>query len=331
MNTPVLGTAAAVLGANVLFFVGATVILGFYGWKSYRRRRTEPMLLLTLAMTFLTWMEAPYDWGMFVTYHPDFPRIPGWGAAELAGLSDKGPFGLTHAGLPWMAIPGYPFYWVVPLVFSVGLAKWLTRRYGFVYPRALLMAGLATGFAWDLFWNIVGTRVGVWRIAHVPWGLGVFQGSKYQITLGTSLTSGIFVMGCAYLFGRVDDRGDDLLRQWARRRASRSRKLNLLHLGATVLYVHLLYALMMFPHLATNAWGLTTNAAREPLFAGMQNQWTPPVHDGPLGFALIVGATVVYVLVALFLVNRYDPLISRMQLGAQGPRGSKRDRQFQPA
>ena len=307
VTSQVFAVEPVVVGTNILFIVGASSMLGFYGWRSWQNKRIQPMLIFTLAIALLTWMEAPYNWGIFLTYNPGFSRIPGWGGPELAGLSDGGPFGLTHGGLAWVAVPGYPFYFVIPLVISVGVAKRVALRRRASFPKSLLIVGFATGFLWDMGFEMVATRTGLYRFSHVPWGLGLFEGEVYQTSLGTSLAAGVFLMGCAYLFGRVDDQGDDPLRRWARRRAGGNRAAGVVHFASTVLALHLLYAGMLLPHLATNAFGLTTEAAKRPIFEGVLNQASPSPHAGPLGFAIIVGAAAACFSAAYWLVGRYDP------------------------
>jgi len=104
--TPVmkLGIAFAYLGG--LTFVA----LGVY--RSIRRGRVDPLLLVCISAISFSWIEAPYDWAMYAQFPPALPRMPSWW-----------PMNLTWGGLPAPVPPGYISYFVLPAVIAAFVGR----------------------------------------------------------------------------------------------------------------------------------------------------------------------------------------------------------------
>ena len=266
-----------VLVVNVVFAVGTVLILGYYGWRSYQRRRIEPMLMLSLALTCLMLTESPADWAFFCQFNPAFGHLPDWF-----------PLNITHGGLPWMAIPAYAFVWAIPIVAARGLAKRISVA-SWTYGQRLMLCGFVVGFAWEGTMEILATRLGAWRFAYVPWGLSLFSGTIYQMTFTVTIMSSIFLMACTFIIGLRDANDDDVLLKWARIRTSTPRSRGWLYFAALVVYVHVFYLAPLVPVFAVNVFGLTGTRAPGPLFDDI------PIQDSPNGTSPIAGFLVLVI------------------------------------
>lgn len=289
------------LVTTLAFALGAAAMLGWYGWKSTRRGRVVPMLILALAMIPLFWQEAPGDWAFFAEYNPNFAHVPHWG-----------PLGATYGGLPVIAIPGYPFYFVPPMVMALALAKRMSRPRGWAYWQRLLAAGLVVGFLWDVVFEIVATRFGIWRESYTPWGLTLWGGTRYQMTVAVSLVIAPFCMWCTYLIGRLDDRGDDVVLAWARRNITNPRTAGIVHFVVLALWFQVVYAISMIPIFTVHLNGLVSYRSPVPLFGNHSLQGSPAgAHDGPLGFLILVGGLALIAAISYYIVSHLEARLSR--------------------
>ena len=239
-------------------FVGMT---GWYGWRSVRDRRVHPGLWLTLACLSIFWLESPYDWSMYAEFRPGIARFPA-----------SGPLGATYRGLPWLAAPGYVLYFGVPTVLAIALTPLAVRRFQLTRPIGLLVTGLAIGTTWDALWEIVGTRVGLWRFARTNPGLVLWSGTRYQVPVYCFLAMGTTIMVCTYLTGRVLDDGRTVIGSLAARfTAARTTTALATGLGFVVA-IHATYLLTMAPHTITKVAGWQTTTSNAPLFPGIPLQ-----------------------------------------------------------
>src|SRR5262245_37897351 len=143
--TPVLKAALDFAYVGGALFVAAGVIL------SLRRGRLHPLLLVCISAISFSWIEAPYDWAVYAQFPPAIPRMPEWW-----------PLNMTWGGLPAAVPPGYIAYFVLPAVIGAALGRWLSAKFGWRVPIALLITGLLVGSTWALLFNgIVGARLGV--------------------------------------------------------------------------------------------------------------------------------------------------------------------------
>jgi len=301
------------LGTTLAFSLGAVAFIVYYGWRSRQRRRIEPMLVLALAMVPLFWLEAPGNWAFWVQYNPHFAHVPAWG-----------PLGMTYGGLPLIAIPGYPFYYVPPMAIAVYVATRLRWPSRFTAAQRLLISGLVVGFIWDVPFEIIAIRLGIWRLAYSPWGLTLWGGSRFQSDIAVSLMIAIFCMFCTYLIGRTDDRGDMVLLGWAKRHTSSSRAAHLLHFAVVAVSFQIIYALSYVPIFVVHYLGLVTHQSSGPLFDDIPLQSTVGMGHGIVGFAILVGGAALQVWLIFALLNRLDahllgkssPVQAESQVGA---------------
>lgn len=305
---------AVTLGTTLAFGSGALAMLAFFGWKSVKQQRVEPMLMLTLAMIPLFWLESPGDWAFWAQYNPNFAHAPDWG-----------PIGMTWGGLPLIAIPGYPFYWVPPMFIAVYLARRVSWSPRFSATQRLLISGLGVGFVWDFIFEIFAIRVGIWRMAYAPWGLTLWPGTKYQYPMAITLVVAIFCMFCTFLIGRTDDHGDVVLLGWAKRHTRSTPGAHLLHFGLVALSFQVVYLFTFIPIIVVHLLGYVVHQSPEPLFGDTPLQPTPGMGNGPMGFVILVGGAVLQVWIIFAVLNRLDArLTGSSPARAASPVGSNR-------
>ena len=85
------------------------------------------------------------------------------------------------------------------------------------------------------------------------------------------------MMVFAYLLGRTDPDGRNIIDMWADSRDERPLQSWLLSVVAVVLVGHVLYLAVFAPHLITKLRGDVTAGPTEELFPGIANQ---PLHGG---------------------------------------------------
>lgn len=258
--TPLL-TGAVIFGwGSGIAFTAAGVYL------SVRQRRLHPLLLLCISAISFSWIEAPYDWAMYAQFPPALPRMPSWW-----------PLNMTWGGLPSSVPVGYIGYFVLPAVLGAALGKRLVARFDWANrlgrPFTLLISGFVVGFCWAFVFNaFLGARLGVFYYAYVIPGLAVFEGTKHQYPIYDSIALGVQMMVFAYLLGRTDSFGRNVIEMWAESRTKNRVKSAALSIGAVILIGNLLYGAVFAPHLITMLGGYVTSGPNEQLFPGVPNQ-----------------------------------------------------------
>jgi len=254
--TPLL-TGAVIFGwASGIAFTAAGVYL------SVRQRRLHPLLLLCISAISFSWIEAPYDWAMYAQFPPALPRMPSWW-----------PLNMTWGGLPSSVPLGYIGYFVLPAVIGAALGRRVAARFGWRRPFTLLGVGFVVGFCWAFVFNaFLGARLGVFYYAYVIPGLAVFEGTKHQYPIYDSIAMGVLMMVFAYLLGRTDSFGRNVIEMWADTMTKSRVKSTALSIGAVILIGNLLYGAVFAPHLITMLGGWVTSGPNEQLFPGVPNQ-----------------------------------------------------------
>jgi hypothetical protein len=254
--TPLLKAAIAFAYVGGIGFVAIGVYL------SIRRRRLHPLLLLCISAISFSWIEAPYDWAMFAQFPPALPRMPSWW-----------PLNMTWGGLPSAVPIGYISYFVLPAVIGALLGQWLSAKYHWRRPITLLALGLVIGVCWALFFNaILGARLGIFRYGYVIPGLGLWEGTKHQYPVYDSLAMGVQMMVFAYLLGRTDSQGRNVIEIWADKKSRSRFQSSVLSIMAVIVIGNILYAAVFAPHLVAKLQGWVTAGPAAPLFAGVPNQ-----------------------------------------------------------
>jgi hypothetical protein len=228
--------------------------------QSARDRRVRPALWLLLGLLGLSWLEAPYDWATYASFHPDFIRLP-----------QRGVF-VTHGRLPAMALPAYAFYFMLPSLGAVAAARYLSARRGWNRVWTLLGVGFAVGFVWDLCFETFGTWTGLWKYTRAAPGLVLFPGSTHQFPVYISLAIGFQVMACAYLLGRLNDRGETFIAAAVRRRMPSGRGTAIVTFAGVFAYLNGVYLAGYLPSLATKRAGLQTVEVPTRVYAEFPNQ-----------------------------------------------------------
>lgn len=254
--TPLLRAAIAFAYVGGLTFVAVGVYL------SVRRGRLHPLLLVCIAATSFSWIEAPYDWAMYAQFPPAIPRMPSWW-----------PLDMTWGGLPAPVPPGYVAYFALPALLGAAIGRWLSARFRWRRPLTLLPVGLLVGCAWALFFNaFVGARLGVFHYGRVISGLALFEGTVHQYPVYDAVAMGIQVMVFTYLLGRTDAQGRTVIDRWADLRARSRLRSSLLSIAGFVVVGHVVYLAVFAPHLVTKVAGLVDAGPDEQLFEGVSNQ-----------------------------------------------------------
>lgn len=245
--------------------VGLLVAGIFLSWK---RRRVHALLLVCLSAAAISWIEAPYDWAMYAQFPPALPRMPSWWPLNMT----------WGGGLPSSVPIGYMSYFGIPALIGAALGNSASRRFGWRRPLALLSVGLGVGFVWALCFNgLLGAQLGVFYYGRVIPGLALFEGTKHQYPVYDAMAMALQMAVFAYLLGRTDPDGRNLVEVWADAKTHSRWQAGLLSVATVVLVGHLLYLAVFTPHLITKLRGDVTAGPTEQLFPGIDNQ---PLHGG---------------------------------------------------
>jgi Spirocyclase AveC-like len=256
------GLTPLMKGAMAFAYVTGIAFLLIGVYLSYRRRRLHPLLLLSISAISFSWIEAPYDWAMYAQFPPALPRMPSWW-----------PLNMTWGGLPSSVPIGYVSYFVLPAVTGAALGRWLSAKFHWRRPITLLTVGLAVGFCWAFFFNaITGARLGNFYYGYVIPGLALWEGTKHQYPLYDSLAMGVQMMVFAYLLGRTDSDGRNVIEMWADKQSISRVQSSVLSIVAVVVIGNLVYSAVFAPHLITKLGGWVTAGPSAPLFPGTPNQ-----------------------------------------------------------
>ena len=257
------------LTASIAFaYVGGIGLLVAGAYLSWRRGRLHPLLLVCLAAASISWIEAPYDWAMYAQFPPAIPRMPSWWPLNMT----------WGGGLPSSVPIGYMSYFGIPALIGAALGSRASARFGWRKPIALLSVGFVVGFTWALLFNAgLGARLGVFYYGRVIPGLALFEGTKHQYPVYDAVAMALQMAVFAYLLGRTDAEGRNVIEVWADARAKGRLQSGLLSIAAVVLVGHALYLSVFAPHLITKLRGDVTAGPTEQLFPGVENQ---PLHGG---------------------------------------------------
>jgi Spirocyclase AveC-like len=260
------GLTPLLTGAIAFAYVGGVGLLGAGVYLSWRRGRVHALLLVSISAAAISWIEAPYDWAMYAQFPAAIPRMPSWWPMNMT----------WGGGLPSSVPIGYISYFGVPALIGAALGKQASARYGWRRPIALLTVGLGVGFVWAILFNgFLGARLGVFYYGRVIPGLALFEGSKHQYPVYDAVAMALQVAVFAYLLGRTDPDGRNLIEVWADSRTKSRLRSGLLSVAAVVLVGHALYLGVLAPHLITKLRGDVTSGPSEQLFPGIENQ---PLH-----------------------------------------------------
>ncbi|MCZ8381945.1 spirocyclase AveC family protein [Mycobacterium sp. CPCC 205372] len=255
-------TPALIAGLSFAY-IGGILFLAYGIFLSVRRGRLHPLLLVSISAISFSWIEAPYDWAMYAQFPPALPRMPSWW-----------PMNLTWGGGLPSAVPiGYIAYFVLPGLIGAALGRRLVARFGWRRPQTFLAVGLLVGFCWALLFNaFFGPRLGVFYYGYIIPGLGLFEGSKYQYPIYDAIAMGVQVMVFAYLLGRTDSEGRNVIESWSDRKTASVVGSSVLSVVAVVILGHAVYGAVFAPHLITMKAGYVTEGPSEQLFPGVPNQ-----------------------------------------------------------
>ena len=262
------GLTPLLTGSIAFAYVGGVGLLVAGGYLSWRRGRLHRLLLVCIAALSISWIEAPYDWAMYAQFPEAIPRMPSWWPLNLT----------WGGGLPSSVPIGYMAYFVIPALIGAALGNLASRRFGWRRPLALLTVGLAVGFSWALLFNGgLGARLGVFYYGRVIPGLALFEGTKHQYPVYDALAMAFMMSVFAYLLGRTDPDGRNIVESWSDSMTTTRPRSGLLSIAAVIVVGNVLYLAVFAPHLVTKLRGDVTAGPSEQLFPHVENQ---PLHGG---------------------------------------------------
>ena len=196
------------IGSMAFAYVTGVAFLVAGVYLSWQKRRLHPLLLVSISAMAISWIEAPYDWAMYAQFPSALPRMPSWW-----------PMNTTWGGLPSSVPIGYISYFVLPALIGAALGNRAAKRFGWRRPQALLGVGFAVGFVWAFCFNaMLGARLGVFYYGRVIPGLAIFEGTKHQYPIYDAIAMALQMMVFAYLLGRTDAQGRNMIEAWSERR-----------------------------------------------------------------------------------------------------------------
>ena len=257
------------LTASIAFaYVGGIGFLVAGIYLSWRRRRLHPLLLVCISAARDLVDRSALRLG-------DVRAVPAGDPADAVVVARQHDLG-------WACRRRCPSatssYFVLPAVIGAALGNRASARFGWRRPIALLTVGFGVGFVWALLFNaMLGARLGVFYYGRVIPGLAIFEGTKHQYPIYDAMAMALQMMVFAYLLGRTDAEGRNLIEVWADSRTKSRLWSSLLSVVGVVLVGHVLYLAVFAPHLATKLMGDVTSGPTEQLFPGVENQ---PLHGG---------------------------------------------------
>jgi hypothetical protein len=139
---------------------------------------------------------------------------------------------------------------------------------------------------------MLGARLGVFYYGKVIPGLAIFEGTKHQYPIYDAIAMALQMMVFAYLLGRTDAQGRNVIEAWSNRRTTSKAWSFVLSIVAVIVIGHVLYLAVFAPHLITKLRGEVTAGPTEQLFPGVEDQpdqggfgGTPTTDPGPAGGA----------------------------------------------
>jgi hypothetical protein len=247
---------------QIMGFVGGFGFLVAGVYLSVRRGRIHPLLPVCIAALSISWIESPYDWAMYAQFPPGIVRMPSWW-----------PLNVTWGGLPAVVPTGYITYFALPALLGAELGRRASVRFGWRRPIALLAAGFGVGFVWAFFFNaLIGARFGTFYYGRVIPGLALWPGTKHQYPIYDAVAMAVLMMVFAYLLGRTDSQGRNLVEAWSDSKTSSRLGAAGLYIAGMVVIGNVLYGAVFAPHLATKLMHKVTVGPKEQLYPGVENQ-----------------------------------------------------------
>jgi hypothetical protein len=179
------------------------------GWRRHPR---HPILLMTLAVTLLAWMDPIANWAPYAVYNPDLRHWPeSWGLVSMSPTVE-----------PFIVV-GYATFYMLPFFPAVWILRRIQARRSvdsFVWRHPLLtLAGLmfVIGFVFDAMLEIFLVRTQLYIYSQVvPFG-SIAVGETHQFPLIWESTLVLTVMIPAGILLYRDDTGKTQAEKLAQR------------------------------------------------------------------------------------------------------------------
>lgn len=228
----------------------------YWLWKQCRREgRLTTTAWTCIGATSVWWMEAPWDWILYVRYNPEiYALMP----ADLPVLGMAG-------GLPWVTILTYSVWFTIPPYFA---AKWAVKRDWEL--KSIFFGALIFGMVDEAVLEItLLISNNVYAYTQVIPGLAISAGTQYQYPLDVplwmapmmafyALTIAISMRTESGLNSAPLGKGTFLEGLWALRSFGGERDGFVVNLFWNVLIAHIIYAVPLLIALYIRYAGLRT-------------------------------------------------------------------------
>jgi hypothetical protein len=147
------------------FLVWIAVFIAGLG-AARRQQQLPTWFVMFLATTSMWWAEPFGDWGAYVLFNPELPRMP-W--PQMA---------YTSPHKPWGIIPGYGWFFIGFAALAYLGARRLTARKPDLSPAlASLLVTIPMWYFWEIFVEYTAGAAGIWTyeyafgpVLHAPKG-----------------------------------------------------------------------------------------------------------------------------------------------------------------
>ena len=187
----------------------AIIVACVWGWRRYG---PHPLLLMTIACTFIVWQDPIANWAVYAVYTPKLWHWPeSWPLVSLAPTVE--PFVVIGYAI-WILAPYFPAIWILRRI----QARQPTDS--FVWRHPLVCLGVLIvliGFIWDAILEVTLIWTGMYIYSQViPFG-SILAGTPHQFPLIWESLGVALVMVPAGILIYRDDTGRTVAEKLARR------------------------------------------------------------------------------------------------------------------
>jgi Spirocyclase AveC-like len=211
LSEPLFGYQHWIVTVEIFSYLALIGIIGLVVvlWRRYPK---HPYLLMTLAITTLTWLDPIMNWATFAAYNPDLWHWPeDWPLVSVSPTIEP----LFIAAIAMFVVP--PFF---PAIWALRRLQARRSPDAFVWLHPLVsLSGFVFvfGFVHDFAMEALCVRMGLYTFTHViPFG-SIFTGTRWQFPLlWQSSLINILMIPAAVMIYR-DDSGRTVAEKLARR------------------------------------------------------------------------------------------------------------------
>lgn len=226
-------------------YLGSAVAL--LGIDRINRGRLHPVTPLLAGLTVMGLLECAFDSVVYVIYDPEFRiRTP-----------DIFPFDLAPYPIPITMVVGYGFYFALPVLAAVAIAKQMPTRHP---VRTAFFVGVAMGTIPTLVFEQLLVKARIYSYLQTIPGWAVRGGDVTQTRIDMVIVMALFLGTISALWAWRDPNGEWMLASWSQRASSPATRALRLYLGSAAL-ICAVYALTMIPFQIEKALGLVNQVS----------------------------------------------------------------------